>query len=114
MVGIPMDRVGAGYAGMWLLLYRYSPASGSACWWCCFSWVVWGILFHITQHPTVVSESLHPAAGFVCAIPAAIFLSRGLQSLRLFWYTCVAIISLDSWDGGERVSCGTRSPVRWE
>ena len=28
MVGIPMDGVGAGYVGMWLLLYRYSPVSG--------------------------------------------------------------------------------------
>ena len=37
MVGIPMDGVGAGYVGMWLLLYRYSPVSGGACWWCCVS-----------------------------------------------------------------------------
>ena len=53
---------------MWLLLYRE---------WDCFSRVMWGILFHITQHPTVVSESLHPAAGFVFAIPAAIFFRVG-------------------------------------
>jgi hypothetical protein len=32
MVGIPMDGVGAGRDGMWLLLYRDYPASGGV--WC--------------------------------------------------------------------------------
>ena len=43
--------------------------------WGCISRVVDGTLGAV--HPTVVSESLHPAAGFVFAIPAAIFFRVG-------------------------------------
>jgi len=74
-----------------------------------------------TRHPTVVHGFIHPAAGFVCAIPAAHFLWGGSLpefvqlcntiylarlhdcanvALVAVGYTSVAIISLDSWDSG--------------
>jgi len=106
MVGIPMDRVGTGVVECGC----YSTANGIA-----FRGVVWGTL--CTLNPSVV-PNFSPRSGFCMRLPTAIFFSgcclEWLQSWWLFWYTCVAIISLDSGDGGERVSCGTRSPVRWE
>ena len=69
MVGIPMDRVGMEYAGMWLLLYRE---------WDCLLVVlrfVSGVGYTVYAKPKRSSELLTPQRVLVCAVPAAIFFS---------------------------------------
>ena len=68
MVGIPMDRVGAEYVGMWLLLYRE---------WDCFSRVMWGILSSHHATPNRSSRISSPKQWVFCALYPLLFFFYG-------------------------------------
>jgi len=107
---------------------RVNSRGGFSQWWCC-------AVFLFTRKWSFDGATTTPITGAGvlecgCYIPANENVSGGVLCNRatpyglhdctiariaqvVVGYTCGTIISLDSWDGGERVSCGTRSPVRW-
>ena len=129
MVGIPMDRVGAGV----LECGCYRTANGSGCCLGCISQVVWGTLLTLalsnfpTSHQSSGRGALCPLlifSGVVCSLPFRAIgqLYSNCLIARMFWglvvccvgccvgYTSGAVINhLLERGMGERVLCGGHS-----